>query len=419
MEYSGLERRDFLKAFTLLAGGSLIAANPWMGKLNAQDSVTGSKVKLGIIGTGSRGSLLAQHLLSIPHAEIIAHCDDYPPNLEKAGQLIGNGSRAFKDYLELLEMDGVQGVVVATPPHEHARISIAAMRKGKHVFCEKAMSIIPEECLEMVLAQKETGRILQIGFQRMFNIRILKGMEMIRAGKLGDITQIRACWHRNNDWRRPVPAPGLERKINWRLYREFSRGLMTELASHQLQVGNWIYGEIPAEVTGSGSINYWQDGREVFDNVNLVYRYPSGNHLIYDSMISNKKYGCEEQVMGPRGTLEMEAGLYFSEHPEPAPGIIQLINQIEHKIFDTIPVGGATWVPEDPNEDRGEYILDKLLKSDGTLLQMEAFTNAVRDDKIIPGLLEEAYYGSVAALLGDMAMMERRPVSWPDELLLQ
>ena len=371
-----------------------MSANPWLGFLNAQESDNREKVKLGIIGTGSRGSLLTRHLLSIPSVEIVAYCDNYPPHLENARQLIGESARGFSDYHEFLKMDEIQGVVIATPPHEHARMSIDALKSGKHVFCEKAMSIIPKECLEMVQVQRDTGKILQIGFQRLFNICILKGIEMIRDGQLGDITKIRACWHRNSDWRRPVPSAEFERKINWRLYREYSRGLMTELGSHHLQVGNWIYGEIPVEVSGSGSINYWKDGREVFDNVSLVYTYPSGKHLIYDSNTSNKKYGCEEQVMGPLGTLEMEAGLFYSEAPPPAIGIIQMINQIEHKNFDTIPIGGASWVPEDPNEDKGKYILDKVLKSDGTAMEMEAFTNAVREDRIIPGILEEGYYGS-------------------------
>ena len=419
MESNKVERRDFLKTFSLVAGGSVLAASPWLGFLNAQDNETLSKVKLGIIGTGSRGSLLTRHLLSIPSVEIVACCDNYPPNLENARQLIGERARGFSDYRELLKMDEVQGVVIAVPPHEHARLSIDALKSGKHVFCEKAMSILPEECLEMVNVQRETGKILQIGHQRLFNILFLKGIELIRSGKLGDITQIRACWHRNNDWRRPVPSPELERRINWRLYREYSRGLMTELASHHLQVGNWVYGEVPVEVCGSGSINYWKDGREVFDNVNLVYTYPSGNHLIYDSMTSNKKYGCEVEVMGPMGTLEMEAGLLYAENPPPAPGIIQLITQIEQNIFDTIPIGGASWIPEDPNEDKGKYILDKVLKSDGTLVQMEAFVNAVRENRIIPGLLEEAYYGSVACLLGYQAMVEKKVIRWPDELMLK
>ena len=326
-------------------------------------------------------------------------------------------ARGFSDYKELLEMDEIQGVVIATPLNEHARISIDAMNKGKHVFCEKAMAITIDECFAMMQVHRETGKILQIGHQRLFSVRYLKGMEMIREGKLGKITQIRAYWHRNNDWRRPVPSSGLERKINWRMYREFSRGLMTELATHQIQVANWALGEIPVEVSGSGSINYWKDGREVFDNVNLVYTYPSGTHLIYDSCISNMKYGLEEQVMGPLGTLEMEAARLFSENPPPAPGILQLINQIEKNIFDAVPIGGPSWVPENPSEDKGTYIT-KALESDGTDMQMEAFANAVRENKIIPWNAEHGYYAGVATLLGDQAMMERRVIKWPEEFML-
>jgi hypothetical protein len=135
-------------------------------------------------------------------------------------------------------------------------------------------------------------------------------------------------------------------------------------------------------------------------------------------MTSNKKYGLEEQVMGPLGTLEMEAAKFFLENPPPAPGIIQLITQIEKKVFDVVPIGGATWVPDDPSEDRGTYITDAL-DSDGTDIQMEAFADAVRHDRIIPGILEEAYYASIAALLGHQAMKEHRVISWPEEFVLK
>ena len=417
METNQFDRREFLKTFSIIAGASVVAANPWLQSLNAQVAETQQKVKLAVIGVGSRGKLLTQILLGIPDVEIVAYCDDYPKNYEEAGRMIGPGARGFTDYKELLEMDEIQGVVIAAPLHEHARMSIDAMNAGKHVLCEKAMAISNEECLAMMQVHRETGKILQIGHQRLFSVRYLKGMQMIHEGKLGKITQIRAYWHRNSDWRRAVPSPGLERKINWRMYREYSRGLMTELGTHQIQVANWALGEIPVEVSGSGSINYWKDGREVFDNVNLIYKYPSGTHLIYDSCISNKKYGCEEQVMGPLGTLEMETARLFSENPPPAPGILQLINQIEKNIFDTVPIGGPSWVPEDPNEDKGKYIT-RALDSDGTDLMMEAFANAVRENKPIPGNAEHGYYAGVATLLGDQAMMERRVIEWPDELML-
>jgi len=418
MKSNQLKRRDFIKGFGLLAGATMVSSNPWMGSLLAQDTGSLHRVKLGVIGVGSRGSLLTTLLLANPAVEIVAYCDNYPPHFQSAGNLIGEGARGFTDYNDLLEMDEIQGVVIATPLHEHAAMSIKAMQKGKHVFCEKSMAITLRECRDMYDAHLDTGMILQIGHQRLFNIRFLKAIEMIREGKLGSITQIRAYWHRNNDWRRDVPSPGLERKINWRMYREYSRGLMTELASHQIQAANWALDEIPVEVSGSGSINYWKDGREVFDNVNLVYRYPSGAHLIYDSLTSNRKYGCEEQVMGPLGTIEMEAGKFFLDNPPPAPGIVQLINQIEKNIFDVVPIGGPSWVPDDPSEDKGTYITE-VIKSDGTGIQLEAFANAVRENKIIPGILKEGYNASVASLLGDQAMMEGRVVSWPEEYKLK
>ena len=100
---------------------------------------------------------------------------------------------------------------------------------------------------------------------------------------------------------------------------------MTELASHQIQVANQVLQDHPSEVWGAGSINHWHDGREVYDNVNLVYKYPSGTQLIYDSMTSNKHYGYEEQIMGPLGTMELERGKMWDEYPEPAPAIMELI----------------------------------------------------------------------------------------------
>ena len=202
------------------------------------------------------------------------------------------------------------------------------------------------------------------------------------------------------------------------MYHEYSLGLMTELASHHLQVTNWVLKDKPDYVMGSGGINYWNDGREVFDNVNLVYHYPSGTHVIYDSMISNKKYGMEIQAMGPRGTIEMETGNIYSEQPPPAAGIIQLINNLEHKVFDAIPIGGASWVPEDPSEDKGTYLLDKLLKTDGTDVQMASFVADVRNNRIDPWLTQQGFYASIATIMGFEAMMNHRIETWPQGLAI-
>lgn len=416
---SQTDRREFLKAISL-AGGSLLLSGPlaWIRTYAAESAPSVRKARLGMIGIGSRGSLLFLHLKDIPEAEIVALCDNYPPHLKRALAWMENKARGYEDYREMLEKEELDGVVIATPLHTHARIAIDALHAGKQVFCEKSMAKTPEDCLSMVKAQQETGNLLLIGHQRMFSPLYLKMFELIRRGQIGEVTQIRAYWHRNNDWRRPVPEPGLERKINWRLYREYSRGLMTELASHQLQVANVVLKSYPVKVSGAGSINFWKDGREVFDNVNLVYTYPGGVQVIYDSLTSNKHYGLEEQIMGPKGTFEPEAGKLFSENPPPAPGILQLINDIEHALFDPLPLGGASWVPETAATDQGWNILDKKPEDDGTRLEMESFVRAVINGEKYPDLLREAYYASVAAILGDESMLQGKTLDMPESLIL-
>lgn len=410
-------RREFLRTFSLLTGSTLLLTQmPWLRDLHAQEP--GRKVRLGIIGSGSRGNLLQLYLKDIPECEMTCVCDNYPPNLQIGLSIAGKQAKAYTNHIEMLEKEQLDAVIIATPLHEHAHIVIDALNAGVHVFCEKSMAKTIEESDNMVRASQKAGKILLIGHQRMFNAKYQRALQLINDGKIGAVTHIRAYWHRNNDWRRPVPTPDLERKINWRLYREYSCGLMTELASHQIQVANQILNEVPLMVWGSGSTNYWKDGREVEDNVSLVYKYPGGTHLVYDSINSNQHYGLEEQIMGPKGTMELEGGKMWQEVPPPAPGILQLINHIEHKIFDVIPIGGASWVPESAVVDKGEYIWNEVLESDGTKMEMEAFVSMVRDNRIVPDLLKQGFYASIATLMGYEAIQKNQIITWPTNLSL-
>ncbi|MFW6103861.1 MAG: gfo/Idh/MocA family oxidoreductase, partial [Bacteroidota bacterium] len=145
--------------------------------------------------------------------------------------------------------------------------------------------------------------------------------------------------------------------------------------------------------------------------------YPGGIPVIYDSLTSNKHYSLEEQIMGPKGTFELENGKYFYESPAPAPGILQMINDIEHQIFDNVPLGGKTWVPESAADLSGEYFVDEYPLPNSTQLQNEAFLEAVRKNKMTPGLAEEFLYATIASLMGDQAMMNNEVVYWPKEKL--
>ncbi|MCA1744360.1 MAG: Gfo/Idh/MocA family oxidoreductase, partial [Bacteroidales bacterium] len=392
--------------------------------VTAQSISPKEKVRIGVVGPGSRGAHLIRLIQSVhekENIEVVAIGDIYEPSIKNALSLVPN-AKVFRDYRSLLEMKGLQAIIVATPLHEHARPTIDALNSGIHVFCEKAMALTLDDTYAMAEAHYRTGNILHIGHQRLFDPKFLKGMNRIHKGDLGMVTQIRAYWHRNNNWRRPVPAdqPELERFINWRLYREYSLGLMTELASHHIQVANWAKKALPVEVRGAGSISYWKDGREVEDNVALIYSYADGTQFIYDSMIQNKKHGLEVQVMGDKGAIELETNrLFYEEQPAPPKpaGIVQLIQNINEGVFGAVSLGSSSWDAELASTYKGDPVVAED-NTDGTLEQLIAFADSVREGKPVPGLFEQGYYGSVWTLLGQDAIDTGQVITMPEKLSL-
>ena len=137
--------------------------------------------------------------------------------------------------------------------------------------------------------------------------------------------------------------------------------------------------------------------------------------MTFDSVISNKFYGLEEQIMGNLGTLEPEKGKYYFENVPPAPAFLQMVNDWENKVFDSLPFAGTSWAPETANENKGEFIIGERPKSDGTSLLLEAFVEAVITQKQPTKIAEEGYYASMLCLLGHQALEEERTLYFPDE----
>ncbi|MDL2213628.1 Gfo/Idh/MocA family oxidoreductase [Bacteroides sp. OttesenSCG-928-J23] len=415
MNNNGINRRDFLKSMSMVGVGALLSSSPWVSAFSETTHTAKDKIKLGIIGPGSRGQFLMSLLIKNPRVEIVALCDVYQPSIDGALKLAPH-AKVYNDYQKLLENKDIEAVVVSTPLNTHYKIVMQALDAGKHVFCEKCIGYNIEECYNMYRRHKETGLIFFSGQQRLFDPRYIKAMEMIHAGTFGEINGIRAFWFRNGDWRRSVPSPELERHINWRLYKEYSKGLMTELACHQLQIGSWALRQIPDKVMGHGAITYWKDGREVYDNVSCIYIFDNGVKMNFESVISNKFYGLEEQILGHLGTVEPEKGKYFFENVAPAPGFLQMVNEIENKLFDALPFAGTSWAPETAQENKGEYILGERPKyGDGTDLLLDAFVEASITHKQPLNIAEEGYYASALCLLGHQAIEEERTVTFPDE----
>ncbi len=309
-----VSRRKFLKTAAGV-GASSLAGIGAPAILSAPSS--GNPVRYGFIGTGTEGCTLLKFLATLPEGNCVATCDIYPPNLKKGVETIGSNPETYTDYQKLLERKDMDAVLIATPLNLHAQMVVDSLNAGKHVFVEKTMYFKEEEGAMIRKAMQANPRlVLQVGLQRRSSVLYQVAVEMIRKGALGKVMFVRAQWHRNNNWRRPVPDQQYERLINWRMYKEYSGGLLAELASHQIDVANWAFGSEPVSVYATGGIDYWKDGRETCDNVEAIYEYPEGRKLVWSSILCNAHLDFSEQIMGDRGTLIISAlqkCMYFRE----------------------------------------------------------------------------------------------------------
>jgi predicted dehydrogenase len=443
MNSSPADRRQFLKNSTALA-----LAGYFVKDARGDEAI--NPVRLAVVGTGARGSDLIRSLNTIERAKIVAVCDDYPPHLELGVKYAGPEARGFEDYSHMLREMKPQAVVVATPLYRHFEMCLEALEAGCAVFCEKTMCHTVEQARKLTEQVEKQAAVFQVGLQRRANAIYAQAQAMVETGMLGQITAIKCQWHRNNNWRRPVPVKRdhpqweeLEHRLNWRLYWDYSQGLMTELASHQLDVANRLLKTMPKRVIGSGGIDYWRDGREVFDNVFCVYEYeltppvvtPAGatrsagdgrSHaergnekaapytvrVTYSSLQNNAYEGASELVMGTKGTLFLtqKKGLFYREVGVDDPGWSR-DGRVERDA-SIITSGKTLKMSNDPWSHRGKpYEIDT--DGDDTRDELIAFVQCVQQQN--PNTVCDARTGcenAVTALLGNIAMREGRAVEF-------
>jgi predicted dehydrogenase len=449
-----LTRRDLLKAAG--AATAVAAAIPAVQGAPAIQKVRAAndQVQFGMIGTGSRGSYLLKHLKTIDNGRCVALCDINAENLKHGVDTIGNNPKTFKDYRELLAQKDVDAVFVTTPLFVHYPVTTDALQAGKHVFCEKCLVFKPNEVHGLrALAAEHPKQILQTGLQRRYSYFYQTVKQMIDKGILGNVHHIHAQWHRNminkpsSLW---TMKPGGEGNIaNWRVFRSMSGGLTAELTSHQVDVADWMFGSPPEFVMGLGSLDLLKDGRDVYDNIQLIYKYPKGQKLTYSSISTNQflpyfngnRPEMGEIIMGTEGTVEITVGddvhpaiaWWYREPPKVVtaePG-----KKEEKKAF----VAGATMVASggamgpipimtsdlEFGKDEGFFAREmkfarRWLTAKGVMVQeeqrnpvdveLESFFQNCRDGKRPRADLEVGMQDAIAVILSNLAMDEGRKV---------
>jgi predicted dehydrogenase len=255
-------------------------------------------IRLAVIGFGIQGHFDLATALKVPGVELAAICDLYSGRLENAKELYGKDLFTTKNYHEILSRKDVDAVIIATSDNWHARITKEALQKGKAVYCEKPMVHKISEGLGVVAAQKATGKIMQVGSQRVSSIVYKKAQELLAAGEIGKLNMVNAVYDRQSaigaweytmpddaspetvDWNRYIEGvnkiPFDPKKFFWwRNYKDFGTGVAGDLFVHLLSGTHVITGSKgPTKIFSSGQLSYWKDGRDVPDIMTGIVQYP-------------------------------------------------------------------------------------------------------------------------------------------------
>jgi predicted dehydrogenase len=223
------------------------------------------------------------------------------------------GAKRYIHYQDLLQSNDIDAVIIATPDHWHAQMTIDAVNAGKHVYCEKCMTRTVDETFKMTEAVKKSGKVFQLGHQGRQQESYIKAKQIVEKNILGKITLVETTTNRNSpngawvyeiheegspetiDWEQfQGPAPhkvpfSLERFFRWRCWFDYGTGLSGDLLSHEYDAANQILElGIPKSVVSSGGIYFFQDGRDVPDVFQTVYEYPDRDlTLVYSATLAN------------------------------------------------------------------------------------------------------------------------------------
>jgi predicted dehydrogenase len=326
-DFSRLSRRDFMVAGTA-AGAGLVAAP----SIVRSETLKNDTVNIGMIGVGAQGLVQLKACLKIPGVQFKAVCDIWDYSQRYASRYLKkykHDVNVYTDYQEMLANEpDLDAVLIATPDWMHHTHANACMEAGKHVYCEKMMSNTVEAAASMVRTQRKTGKLLQIGHQRRSNPRYIHAHDKLikEANVFGRLTHANAQWNRGkrDDFGYPekyaIPEDILNKYgyedmhqfRNWRWFKKYGGGPLSDLGAHQIDIFNWFFGTTPSACMAMGGVDFYKK-HEWYDNVMVLYEYQTDAGVaraFYQVLTTTSSLGFNERFMGIEGTLSI------SENPK-------------------------------------------------------------------------------------------------------
>jgi len=442
----------------------------------------GELIRIGMIGMGGRGPSLAMGLGFLEpgmkkeliesgqfeswlmqenlNVAITGICDVFDQHAEK-GLTIAQSQdkpgqnqhklpvKRYRTYQELIHDPGIDAVMIATPDHHHARISIAAARAGKHVYCEKSVSLKEDELNELYKTVKESGIIYQLGHQIPQNRIYQQAREIIKRNILGKVSLVEITTNRNSAdgaWIRHLdkngnPRPGNEKNIdwdqwlgsapkvpfnierfyNWTKYFDYDTGLIGQLFSHEYDAVNQLLGiGIPASAMSSGGIYYWKDNRDMADVLQCTLEFPEKEMtLLYSaSLASGRNRG--RVIMGHDASMEIGNSVKVLAEAESTQYADKIKKGIIDPAYPMISIKPHVSGPDGISSATQAYYDSRGLTRtaiggkyvDMVYLHVKEWIDCIRSHKMPSANIEKAFEEGIAGLMAHISYVEKRRVEW-------
>jgi len=448
---SEVEKGDLLRIGIIGFGNRAVALANGLGYMHPDDMEARRK-------EGSLDEWLSQESLNVV---ITGICDVFDLHAEnglatarnevRAGGVKSSGIpvKRYSRYQEMLEDDSIDAVVIATPDHHHAQMTIDAIKAGKHVYCEKSVAHTEEELEKLYGVVKNSKMVYQLGHQITQNVVFQQAKEIIKKDILGKITLIETTTNRNTAkgaWIRNLdkngnPKPGdeksidwqqwlgnspqvpfsLDRYYNWTKWFAYDLGVIGQLFTHEFDAVNQLLNiGIPHSVVSSGGIYYWKDNREIPDLLHCVFEYPDRNlTLIYSADLANSRQRGRV-FMGNDASMELGGSLKITVDGDS--------KKYKKMISDGTIDPSSPMILIHPDSDKVDAIsspTEKYYASRGltttninghdvdvTYLHIREWINCIRNGNIPSCNIDRAYVEGITCLMAQKAYIEKRRVTW-------
>jgi len=417
-----MNRRGFFRLGA--AAGMALSAARYVPTTFAAEKVR----RVGLIGTGWYGKSSLFRLLQVEPVEVVSLCDVDKQMVAEAAALVAarqvskKRPRTYGDWRAMLKEKDLDIVMVSTPDHWHALLSLAAMQAGADVYCEKPISVDIVEGQAMLAAARKQGRVVQINTQRRSTPHLIEARDTIlREGKLGTIAQVEMCcyWHmraRGNPpdtptpdyldyemWTGPAPLRPYNKMVHprgWRAFMEYGNGILGDMCIHMFDMVRWLLDlGWPQRISSSGGILVDKASKaNTADTQIATFDYSSlqvvWKHRTWGEA-PDPKYPWSATLCGDKGTLKASVFSYdFTPLGDGKPAHGEALYEYDQ-------------YPEDQTEqDLERHVAAPMRRHWQNFLQaVDTRGRPVAD-------IEQGYISSASCILANLALKLGRTLTW-------